>query len=106
RRCCVVYLSLDTSMDRLLSVLEFSERCRVVVVDECFHTTRLLHYVQPPVPLTRRERQVLRLISTGLRNAEVAQELNVSRRTAEFHVRNLLEKLGARNRVEAVERGH
>jgi DNA-binding NarL/FixJ family response regulator len=105
RRCCVVYLSQETSTDRLLRVLGMAGECSVSLIDACFHKARLLQYVQPPAPLTRRERQVLRLISAGLRNGEVAHELNVSQRTAEFHVRNLLEKLGARNRVEAVERG-
>jgi DNA-binding NarL/FixJ family response regulator len=105
RRCCAVYLSMETPLERLLRVLYFSESFRTAIVDECFLQARQLQYVQPPAPLTRRERQVLRLVSMGLRNAEVAQELHVSRRTAEFHVRNLLEKLGARNRVEAVERG-
>jgi DNA-binding NarL/FixJ family response regulator len=105
KRCCAVYLSADTSLERLLGVLEFAETSRTAIVDECFLTARQLQYGQPPGPLTRRERQVLRLVSMGLRNAEVAKELQISRRTAEFHVRNLLEKLGARNRVEAVERG-
>jgi DNA-binding NarL/FixJ family response regulator len=105
KRCCAVYLSADTSLERLLAVLEFAETSRTAIVDECFLTARQLQYGQPPGPLTRRERQVLRLVSMGLRNAEVAKELQISRRTAEFHVRNLLEKLGARNRVEAVERG-
>lgn len=105
RRGCAVYMAVDTPLHRLLRVLDFAEAFRTSVVDDCFLIARHRQHVQPPAPLTRREREVLRLVSMGLRNSEVARELHVSRRTAEFHVRNLLEKLGARNRVEAVERG-
>ena len=55
-------------------------------------------------PLTMRELEVLALVTAGLRNAEIAEELHVSVNTVEFHVRNLLGKLGARSRTEAVSR--
>jgi DNA-binding NarL/FixJ family response regulator len=105
RRGCAAYLHLATPVDRLVRVLELAQAVGIVIVDGCFLRARLQQHVQPATVLTRRERQVLRLVSSGLRNAEVARELHVSPRTAEFHVRNLFEKLGARNRVEAVERG-
>jgi len=44
---------------------------------------------------------VLRLVSAGRRNAEIASELVVSRRTVDHHVSAILRKLGARNRGEA-----
>jgi DNA-binding NarL/FixJ family response regulator len=53
-------------------------------------------------PLTEREIEVLRLLATGRRNTEVAAELGVSIKTIEFHVGNLLGKLGARSRTEAI----
>jgi DNA-binding NarL/FixJ family response regulator len=40
----------------------------------------------------------------GRRNREIASELVVSGSTVDFHIRNVLEKLGARNRVEAIKR--
>ena len=52
--------------------------------------------------LTVRELQVLDLISQGLRNADIAETLRVSRRTAEAHVAHILEKLGVKTRTEAV----
>lgn len=55
-----------------------------------------------PDLLTERELEVLRLLSAGRRNADVAQELVVSIKTVEFHVGNLLDKLGARSRTEAL----
>lgn len=50
-----------------------------------------------PIPLTRREIDVLRLIVEELTNQEIADKLFISVRTVDAHRRNLLEKTGARN---------
>jgi DNA-binding NarL/FixJ family response regulator len=44
---------------------------------------------------------VLSLLAAGCSNAEIAQRLYISRRTAEHHVANILAKLGLRSRTEA-----
>jgi DNA-binding CsgD family transcriptional regulator len=54
-----------------------------------------------PAQLTRREVDVVRLVAAGLRNAEIADRLVVSRRTVDHHVSAILRKLGARTRAEA-----
>ena len=54
-----------------------------------------------PAQLTRRELDVLRLLAAGKRNAEIAAELVVSRRTVDHHVSAILRKLGVRSRGEA-----
>lgn len=56
------------------------------------------------VQLTRRELEVLRHVAIGRTNREIAQELFISQRTVDMHVRNLLGKLEVRSRVEASHR--
>lgn len=54
--------------------------------------------------LTERELEVLGYVAAGARNREIAHILNVSIKTVEFHLRNIMSKLGARCRTEAVVR--
>jgi DNA-binding CsgD family transcriptional regulator len=51
--------------------------------------------------LTRREREVLRLLAAGATNRAIAEALVVSEGTVKSHVKRILRRLGARNRVEA-----
>ncbi|MBR2189418.1 MAG: helix-turn-helix transcriptional regulator [Eubacterium sp.] len=50
--------------------------------------------------LSLREREVLRLIFDQKTNAEIAGALNISQNTVKFHVRNLMQKTGCKNRKE------
>jgi len=51
--------------------------------------------------LTPREHQVLELVAEALSNKEIAARLSISEKTVKHHVTNILDKLQARNRVEA-----
>ncbi|MYW43824.1 response regulator transcription factor, partial [Streptomyces sp. SID161] len=53
-------------------------------------------------PLTARERDVLGLLARGRSNRQIGEELFISGKTASVHVSNILAKLGAASRTEAV----
>ena len=53
------------------------------------------------VNLTKRERQILRLIKDGATNAGISEDLNVSEHTVKSHLYNVYKKIGVRNRLEA-----
>ncbi|MEW1776316.1 AAA family ATPase [Streptomyces sp. NPDC086777] len=55
-----------------------------------------------PSPLTAREQDVLRLLALGRSNRQIGEELFITGKTASVHVSNILAKLGAASRTEAV----
>jgi LuxR family maltose regulon positive regulatory protein len=56
--------------------------------------------------LTRREREILQLLSMGLSNQEMAEKLVIAEGTLKRHVANLYQKLGVHNRAQAVRHYH
>jgi DNA-binding CsgD family transcriptional regulator len=61
---------------------------------------------EPPLGLTAREYEVLRLVAAGHSNREIASELFISSKTASVHVSNILGKLGVTSRGEAAATAH
>ena len=66
-------------------------------------------YVDPDVPpkgsrgkLTGRQRQILQLLANGESTTVAARELDLSEETVKTHMKNMLVRLGARNRTHAV----
>jgi LuxR family maltose regulon positive regulatory protein len=65
--------------------------------------TELPHRSGTPEALSERELQVLRLVAAGLPNREIGQSLFISEKTVKTHLSNIMGKLGAINRTQAVE---
>jgi len=60
--------------------------------------------IQNEYGITRREQEILRRVAIGETNAEVARALGLANSTVKTYFQRALEKLGARNRVEAIVR--
>jgi DNA-binding NarL/FixJ family response regulator len=106
------FLLKDAGRERLVDAV------RTVAAGEALFAPTVLqrlveHYVHRPPPgaaqldgplaeLSEREAEVLRLVGRGLSNAEIAAELVISTATVKTHVRHVLQKLGLRDRVQAV----
>jgi NarL family two-component system response regulator LiaR len=98
------YLLKDVSADDLARAIRSAHVGRATLSPEAaqslVETTNL-----PPAPgldLTEREREVLALLIEGLSNTQIAGKLSVSSSTIKSHVSNILSKLGAASRTEAV----
>jgi DNA-binding NarL/FixJ family response regulator len=52
--------------------------------------------------LTERELELLKLVAEGLQNREIANKLFISENTVKYHLKSILQKLGVKNRAEAV----
>jgi DNA-binding NarL/FixJ family response regulator len=68
------------------------------------HLVRRSQSAASPVTtsLTKREREILRLLADGLRQDEIAERLFISRKTVSTHVANIVRKLGVRTQTQAV----
>jgi DNA-binding NarL/FixJ family response regulator len=96
------YLLKDTSADELLAAIRAVYQGRTLLASAV--AERLVAGVSDnaPDPLTPRELEVLTLLGQGRSNGEIADALTIAPRTVKVHVQNILSKLGAGNRTEAV----
>jgi DNA-binding NarL/FixJ family response regulator len=103
------YVPRDASLDDLVAALRTAARgevpCSPLLVGSLWRRVSALAANQisgsPPGGLTRREREIVRLIDRDLSNKEIAHELGIEVATVKNHVHNVLEKLGVHRRVEA-----
>jgi two-component system, NarL family, response regulator LiaR len=96
------YLLKDTSVDELMAAIRTVHAGQTLLAPAV--AARLVVGVSAggPEPLTPRELEVLTLMGQGRSNGEIAATLAIAPRTAKVHVQNILSKLGATNRTEAV----
>jgi NarL family two-component system response regulator LiaR len=98
------YLLKNVSVDELANAIRAAHAGRPTLAPEAVQALIAPAPVEPALQydLTPREREVLALMVEGLNNPEIAKRLVVSRSTAKAHVSNILSKLGASGRAEAV----
>lgn len=95
----ITYLLKDTLAEKMIGVIrEVANGGRPIPPEVAERLTGRMF--QPA--LTNRETEVLQLIARGMRNKEIAAELNISDETAQGHVKNILAKLSVHDRTEAV----
>jgi DNA-binding NarL/FixJ family response regulator len=88
--------ALETLMEALRAVMEGHVWMPPALQAEITHQAlRPAHE-----PLSAREREIVRLVALGLRNAEVAQRLSITEATVKTHLNNVFQKLSVRDRVE------
>jgi DNA-binding NarL/FixJ family response regulator len=93
------YLLKSTPKNELVAVIRSVHEGRRHVPAEV--ASRLAEHLGEE-GLTTRELEVLRLIRDGHKNKEIASELSISETTVNFHIKNLVDKLGANDRTHAV----
>ncbi|WP_432950134.1 response regulator [Kribbella sp. CA-253562] len=104
------FLLKRTPPDDIIAAIRTVAGSESLLFPEAIRSLALAHLDhQPSKPagldqydLTEREQEVLRLMAKGLSNAEIAGELVLGVQTIKTHVANLLSKLGARDRTQAV----
>jgi len=100
------YLLKNISGDELATAIRAAYRGRATLAPEAaqslIDTATKRDLAMPGDDLTEREHDVLGLMVRGLNNTEIAEALVVSRSTVKFHVSNILSKLHATSRTEAV----
>ena len=98
-------------LSKTRSLAEVTSAVRAAAVGEAVISPEMLARLLPRLggtgrvgaaTLTEREREILGLIAQGLSNAAIAEQLFVSVNTVRNHVANLLAKLGARSKLEAL----
>ncbi len=97
------YLLKSASPQELVNVILSAARGQRVMAPEV--TDALIADQREPrtgEELTSRERELLALMATGLSNQDIATRLSIAMPTVKFHVTNILAKLHADNRTEAV----
>jgi|SRR5437667_362584 len=107
------YLLMDASASEIVAAVRFvinggavcpPEQCQALFAYVAAQRPTLPSFeVQNQLGLTRREQQLVQMVSHGFTNKEIAAKLNLSEQTVKNHVHRMMRKVGVRNRLQAVE---
>ena len=99
------FLLKDADADEVVAAIRAARRGEVhldpAIAGRLVRALRAPSTPRPGSGLTKRERQVLRLVAAGKANKDIAAELNISERTARTHVSSILTKLRLTSRTQA-----
>jgi DNA-binding NarL/FixJ family response regulator len=97
------YLLKDSGLDELMNVVRAAARGESLLPPKI--ATKLVGRISV-LPgqqhLTNREDDVLHLLARGLRNKDIAEQLQITERTVKSHVASIIAKLGVKSRTEAL----
>ncbi len=104
------YLLKDVSLEQLVEAVECVAAGKSLVAPASTQRVQSgaerisprFDSLEQPDPLTSRETEIVRLMSGGFSNKEIANSLGVAEGTVKNHVSNVLSKLGVRDRMQAV----
>jgi len=98
----VGYILKDSSMNNLEDMLRTVYTQQKVVSPEVMTLLLQTAPLQQIYDLTERQLEVLKLLAAGMTNGEIAAQMEISVSTVKFHIVNIMEKLGAETRAEAL----
>lgn len=99
----ISYILKNAAMETITDTIRSASAGRSTISPAAIQS--LIRVKEDEIPgqeLSAREIEILRLLSDGLKNAAIAKKLNIGEATVRFHVSNILRKLGAANRAQAV----
>ncbi|KMQ60723.1 LuxR family transcriptional regulator [Chryseobacterium sp. BLS98] len=99
------YILKNTSIDELVICIKGALSGNIVFCEETKQIISRPSQNDLPVPrITKREKQILRMVAEGKTSAMIAEELFLSPLTVDTHRKNLLQKFQARNSTELINR--
>ncbi len=96
------YVLKNATQEELMEAIQTVMKGKTFLSEEASQSLRKNADADRPV-ITRREKEILKLIAEGLTNIEIAQKIFISSSTVDTHRKNLLAKLNARNTAALVK---
>lgn len=100
------YITKSSNYLELIAALEEIKKGGVPISSKIAKMVVQSFHLNPHSPLTKREKEVLILISEGKTYTQISDQLFISKETAKSHIRNIYGKLQVNRKSEAIEHAH